>query len=307
MSNELAHYGVKGMKWGKRKKTVTSSQEAYEKTLKDYNVQKSNSSSGVKVTSGWNKKPSESVETWVVNGRTYQTTASGAKKIHEDYKKAMAYGTAGGGGATTDAEFEEAVRKKAEEQKKKKKALDFLSKSKKLKSKSKLTTTSVKDKVTSFLNGLGKKKKKGTTSSSTKLITHSDEFIVHYGVPGMKWGVRKARPTSGKRRGKTNAQRIYEHVTRKKETPKATTKTSSKPAKRRISDMSDEELRSAISRMQMERTYAQLTAKEVSKGRKFVKDVMYNSAKNVATKATTAAMENALKKLTNRSSSGGGP
>lgn len=161
--------------------------------------------------------------------------------------------------------------------------------------------------------------KKGLTSKTTittvggKSVSRtsikkkkSKSFLKHYGVKGMKWGVRKARPTSGKKRGKTNAQRIYEHVTRKKETPKATTKTSSKPAKHRISDMSDDELRSAINRMQMERTYAQLTSKEVSKGRKFVNDVMYNSAKSVATKATTAAMESALKKLTNRSSSGGG-
>lgn len=125
----------------------------------------------------------------------------------------------------------------------------------------------------------------------------------HYGVKGMKWGVRKARPISGKRRGKTNAQRIYESVHSKK-----TPAVSSKPAKRRVSEMSDEELRSAINRMQMERTYAQLTAKEVSKGRKFVNEVLYNSAKNTATKLTTEAMQNLVKKmLKNSSSSGGGP
>lgn len=312
--DELMHYGVKGMKWGKRKKTVASSQEAYQKTLTDYNVKKSN---GSKVTTGWTKEPSERVETWVVDGRTYKTTASGAKKIHEDYKKAMAYGTGGAGAAKTDEELEEAVRKKAEENKKKKKTLDFLSKSKKLKSKSTLTTTSVKDKISSFVKGLGEKKKKKkkrnvTSTVKSTLLDHSAETecdaLMHYGVKGMKWGVRKARPTSGKKRGKTNAQRIYESVTRKKESPKAATKTSSKPAKRRISDMSDEELRRAINRMQMERTYAQLTAKEVSKGRKFVNEVLYNSAKNTATKITTEAMQKLVKKmLGNSSSSGGGP
>ena len=126
--------------------------------------------------------------------------------------------------------------------------------------------------------------------------------LMHYGVKGMKWGVRKQRPTSGRRKGKTNAQRIYERITGK---DKAKT-TSTKPKRRSVSEMSDEELRSAISRMQMERTYTQLTAKEVSKGRKFVQDVMYNSAKNVATKATTEAMQKLLRKLTNNSSSSGG-
>lgn len=136
--------------------------------------------------------------------------------------------------------------------------------------------------------------------------------LMHYGVKGMKWGVRKARPSSGtgKRRGKTNAQRIYEHVTGKdKSNPKPVAKTSPKPAKRRVSEMSDEELRSAINRMQMERTYAQLTAKEVSKGRKFVNEVLYNSAKNTATKVTTDAMQKLVKKIlgNSSSSSGGGP
>ena len=39
--------------------------------------------------------------------------------------------------------------------------------------------------------------------------------------------------------------------------------------------MSDSELRNYINRMQMERQYAQLTAKEVSPGKKFVKDPDY--------------------------------
>lgn len=128
----------------------------------------------------------------------------------------------------------------------------------------------------------------------------------HYGVKGMKWGVRKQRPASGKKRGKTNAQRIYERVTGKKEASKSTTKVSSKPAKRRISDMSDEELRSAINRMQMERTYAQLTAKEVSKGRQFVNDVLYNSAKSVAKDLTKEAMKKLVNKARNSGNNNGG-
>ena len=47
--------------------------------------------------------------------------------------------------------------------------------------------------------------------------------------------------------------------------------------------MSDSELRNYINRMQMERQYAQLTATEVSPGKKFVKEVIelvYCSCKN---------------------------
>lgn len=131
------------------------------------------------------------------------------------------------------------------------------------------------------------------------------DAIAHYGVKGMKWGVRKQRPTSsGKRKGKTNAQRIYERITKKKESP-AKPKPAVSSRKKRASEMSDEELRSVINRMQMERTYAQLTSKEVSKGRKFVNDVLYNSAKATATTYTTKAMTKAIEKLLKNSSSSG--
>lgn len=136
-------------------------------------------------------------------------------------------------------------------------------------------------------------------------------YIKHYGVKGMKWGVRKKYvPHPRKSGGKTNAQRIYENFKKKKDGGPSKSKTASNPTtpKKSVKDMSDDELRSAINRMQMERTYAQLTAKEVSKGKKFVKDVLYNSAKTTATKITTEAMQKLVKKaLGNSSSSGGGP
>lgn len=61
--------------------------------------------------------------------------------------------------------------------------------------------------------------------------------------------------------------------------------------------MSDEDLRKAIGRIEMERKYAQLTAPQVSKGRKFVTDVLYNSAKATATTYTTKAMTKAVESL----------
>lgn len=137
--------------------------------------------------------------------------------------------------------------------------------------------------------------------------------LMHYGVPGMKWGVRKKYEPKGRKKGKTNAQRIYEAAKEKSEARKAKkaavkevqVQRNRKVAKRSVRDMSDDELRTAINRMQMERTYAQLTAKEVNKGKKFVSDVLYNSAKATATKITTEAMTNAVKKLIKQGQGGG--
>lgn len=146
--------------------------------------------------------------------------------------------------------------------------------------------------------------------------TVNDEYLMHHGVKGMKWGVRKEYQPKGRKKGKTNAQRIYESVANRraeKSAEKAAlrevqTQRNAKVKPRSVRDMSDDELRSAINRMQMERAYTQLTAKEVNKGKKFVSDVMYNSAKATATKITTEAMTKVIKKLieqAQRSGSGG--
>lgn len=76
---------------------------------------------------------------------------------------------------------------------------------------------------------------------------------------------------------------------------------------RKASTMSDAELRAAINRIEMERKYASLTAKQKSAGRKFAEDVLANAAKQTATKYTAQAMTNLVEKLlkSNRGSSGG--
>lgn len=116
------------------------------------------------------------------------------------------------------------------------------------------------------------------------------ELLMHYGVKGMRWGVRKSRPSSsGSRRKLGTIQRMKRKSTLKKARKVKAAK--AKAAKKRpLSEMSDEELRTKINRLQMEKTYAQLTAKQKSAGAKFIGDVLGQSAKNVATKYTTEAM-----------------
>lgn len=129
------------------------------------------------------------------------------------------------------------------------------------------------------------------------MLPECSSDVIHYGVKGMKWGVRKQRPSSQGRKKKTNAQRIFDRITGKKQKTSEPKRAESSTKRRRASDLSDEELRKVINRMEMERKYSQLTAKEVSKGRKFVNEVLYNSAKATATTYTTKAMTKAIEKL----------
>lgn len=105
----------------------------------------------------------------------------------------------------------------------------------------------------------------------------TDTYIEHFGVKGMKWGVRRYQNKDGSL------------------TP-AGKKRYSKP----VSEMSDQELRAAINRLQMEKQYNQLTQSQVNKGRKFVSEIIKNAAKQTATnyvsKFLTKEIDDLLKK-----------
>lgn len=102
----------------------------------------------------------------------------------------------------------------------------------------------------------------------------TNQELCHYGVLGMKWGVRRRRSTIKKSSNKTNSDPKESKVKKKKS----------------VSELSDTELRQAINRIQMEKQLAQLTAKEKSAGAKFVTDVLSGAAKKTATDYTAKYM-----------------
>lgn len=99
--------------------------------------------------------------------------------------------------------------------------------------------------------------------------------LMHYGVKGMKWGVRRTPAQLGhKPKGPSKAQRRAE-----------------------VKSMSDAELRSRINRIQMEKQYMQLTEPQLSPGKKFVKDVLTNAAKQTVTNYTAKYMTKGMEAL----------
>lgn len=127
-------------------------------------------------------------------------------------------------------------------------------------------------------------------------MNRKTNVIAHHGIKGMKWGVRRTPEQLGHK-----IRSSFRPKSKSENKAPVQTKPSSgsNPQKTRTSvkDLSDDELRKVINRIELERKYSTLTAPQVSKGRKFVTDVLYNSAKATATTYTTKAMTKAVEKL----------
>lgn len=93
-----------------------------------------------------------------------------------------------------------------------------------------------------------------------------ERYLAHFGIKGMKWGVRRKRGSDGTVGGKK----------------------STKPEKPDPKSMTDEQLRSAINRMQMERQFRDLSTQTAKKSAG--KEIALNIAKNVLVAQVTSTL-----------------
>ena len=134
----------------------------------------------------------------------------------------------------------------------------------------------------------------------------TENELLHYGVLGMKWGVKKARKSSDtvdETRKKSNTQNSN---TQKSNTQNSNTKQQSKKfvtKKQRqkqimedLNSMSDKELRDRLNRMQMEQQYIRMMTPEKSAAKKQVEQFLINEGRNLASQMLREQIRNQTNK-----------
>ncbi len=127
-------------------------------------------------------------------------------------------------------------------------------------------------------------------------------FLEHVGVKGMRWGQRKARPTRtitvNDRYSGTKGKIVIPKSTGSKRENRKIEKLK-KTARPPASKLTDEQLRKAINRMQMEKQYSSLIPQNKTTAKKvvgFISGVGSTAVKGSITGLATQQVGNALKK-----------
>ena len=112
-------------------------------------------------------------------------------------------------------------------------------------------------------------------------MSRANDYIQHYGIKGMKWGVRRYQNKDGTltAEGKKREQAKYKH-----EASKAARKDRRDAYKNRRT-LSDDELQTRVKRLELEKKFKNLTEEDVKPGRIAVKRLLSSTGARILSAA----------------------
>ena len=328
IADELAHAGVKGMKWGQRKQEIMSTRayktreyelEARAKRIANRHLKAMNE----KIAAREAEKKKKEAEKAAAKKKK-EAEAAAAKKKKEAEKKAK----------TKKTTAKKTTAKKVGTVKKAKSTTKKTSTKKAAASSSSSTTsapsTSLIKKLPSSSGSKASKREKikAPSRKSTRAIRHADmddldvlmgstiaeaEDLLQYGVLGMKWGVRRDQRTLDRLAGREQTKRVAKKTAKVEkrlsgrkwdlelaEAKKSAEKKRKKKASSAIKDrkaardmrraLDNQELRDRIQRLKDEAEFKRLTNADLHPNSTAVKGILTEAGK----KAATRQVENLL-------------
>ena len=122
-----------------------------------------------------------------------------------------------------------------------------------------------------------------------------NQELLHWGIKGMKWGVRRYQNPDGSLTAE--GRKRYNTGETTGDSKSGSGNKSSGSQKKSVREMSDDELMKAINRARLEDTYKQLRPEQVSAGKKLATKLLNDAVIPAATNAGRQFLENSLKKL----------
>lgn len=108
--------------------------------------------------------------------------------------------------------------------------------------------------------------------------------LYHYGILGMKWGIRRTPEQLARARKKSSNKNIHEDYKKAHDN-------------KSVKEMSDAELRARVNRLNMEQQYSKMNPNTVQKGKNFTSNALKTIGTVAATTTTIITIYNNYDKI----------